>query len=136
MIVRDFAGRVMLSAALVQWNVQSPKMAEGWAAVRGMRLAVEMGMFPLVLETDSSRVAGIFQDEVVEDYFDLGALVVDLRKDILASSLFGCMFTRREGNGMAHQLACLVLREVKSKVWVEVVPQGVEALVLSDMAVL
>lgn len=80
-VVRDEAGRVMLSTAVSHNHVGNSDMAEGLAIVDGMRLVTEMGLLPVILETNSARVFQLLQDGEAADMSELSLLVSKLRRE-------------------------------------------------------
>lgn len=61
LVVRNHAGEVMAATIKFHVYVRDSDMAEGWVVVDGLELAIEMGFYPVVVETDSKRAYEILQ---------------------------------------------------------------------------
>ncbi|XP_022140628.1 uncharacterized protein LOC111011237 [Momordica charantia] len=117
-IIRNDRGQVMASATKYLENIQSVDMAEAIVAVEGLQLASKIGVNPVILETDSSRIFNLFS-QPSEDLSETGEIVLKAKNFWTQSLHASFNFVKREGNKAAHMLArrALLLREFS--IWME-----------------
>ncbi|KAK4858376.1 hypothetical protein QYF36_015440 [Acer negundo] len=104
-IIRDKLGLVKAIASLNLKTMLSPLIAEALAVWRCIILAIENGLVPFHIETDSLHVADL------------------VNKGLIWST---------KGNLIAHNLAKLALSLVKDSCWLDACSPYVERLVQMD----
>ena len=134
-VIRDCNGQVMASLCSQLGVCYSPEIAEVLAIRRGLRLAMETGLVPVVLESDASVVVNAIGSQDRSSY-DVGIIIHDI-SCLLRSPCFNSIsFVPRLANKVAHGLAKLALRFVGESVWLEDCPLSVESLVLDDCPII
>lgn len=103
-IIRNYRGQIMATATKYLQNVMSVDEAEALAAVEGLRVAMESGIYPVELEMDSIRIFKLFNKEM-EDISEIGEIISDARDSVAPFLQASFKFTKREGNEAAHLLA-------------------------------
>ncbi|XP_022135942.1 uncharacterized protein LOC111007775 [Momordica charantia] len=118
-LIRDSTVNVLLSAMCFITHVSDVTLAECLAAQEGVCLAIEAGLIPFQIETDSSQVFNLLRTDC-EDESEIGVLASSIRH--IVSSLHiggGFSFVNREGNSGAHTLARMGMVSESFHVWVE-----------------
>lgn len=80
-IIRDHFGRVLLSAARPKSCVSDVDMVESLAVQEGIFLALDAGLAPLHLETDSLRVFQLLSSDR-EDESEVGVFISSLKSSL------------------------------------------------------
>ncbi|TXG69190.1 hypothetical protein EZV62_004125 [Acer yangbiense] len=130
-VIRDCYGHVMASLCQSFPGLLQPQTVEAVAVLRGFRLALEAGLCPASIESDSLSVVNLINSMDI-----LRAEIGVVLHDILAmgsNSFFSSVsFVPRLTNCVAHSLAKLSLSFEGEHVWLEDCPLAVESLVLGD----
>ena len=130
-VIRDDAGKVLLSAWRVVANASNAEEVEILACKEGLALAVEWTPCQATLESDCSSVIKYLSD-LGEQRTPPAFVIREAKK--LASTLPGIVFkhVRREQNYVAHELAQLASGLFHSVVWRNRYPVCIEPLVVQD----
>lgn len=119
MIIRDSIGQVLLAAALNWEGPPSVAEAKAKAIWEGMYLALEMGFFDLVIESDSLFVLKMIEKtDKKSTYSGVGLLISDISD--LSLDFWSSNFTHvsRKQNGPAHLLAKYRLSSFLDSIWI------------------
>lgn len=116
-IVRYSYGRVLFSAIKFLGFTASADYAEGMAAIEGFTVAQDLGFRPMVVESDSLRIVGLFSAPV-EDLSEVGVLISNFRQQNPHPS-GSCQYVSRNGNEAAHRLATLASHRRSDCIWME-----------------
>ncbi|KAE8656149.1 Detected protein of unknown function [Hibiscus syriacus] len=103
-LVRDSAGSVMAGEALLIVATRSVGVVKAMALSRGIRLAVDLGLSSVVIESDSMSVVQQLQNHV-NDRSTIRFYLLEARQLLDAHPHISCHFIRREANGVAHALS-------------------------------
>ncbi|XP_074271365.1 uncharacterized protein LOC141595298 [Silene latifolia] len=133
MVVRDHEGKVERVGVKQVRDVWDPDISEAKAAEFGLRVAVQMGLTNVVLESDSATLITMLKSKSVPANYlgRIGIVILEL------ANAFTCIrfnFVRREGNGVAHSMAHLMPVDYSTRFWVSSLPQHIVALVDLDAA--
>ncbi|XP_044432363.1 uncharacterized protein [Triticum aestivum] len=107
---------------------------EALALLQGLRLAEHLGIYALVVESDSQEIVQAMKDP--SEYRALAAVVTDDCRQVLSS--FGratIVHCARESNGVAHWLARTSYRRQLNEVWQEHPPDFLIPSLVSDMII-
>ncbi|KAL5774840.1 hypothetical protein ACOSP7_012397 [Xanthoceras sorbifolium] len=76
-VIRDSKGLVMLSSSRNLDACYSPNIAEAKAILFGMQLAIDSGLLPAVVESDSSSVISLINAKN-SIFTDIGSILADI----------------------------------------------------------
>ncbi|XP_074299824.1 uncharacterized protein LOC141630995 [Silene latifolia] len=130
-VVRDDRGRVERMGLQQVRDRWCPDVAEAMAAELGLKMAIQMGLDNVVLESDSMALITMLKSKrFPTNYFGrAGKSVYSL------ASSFHCIrfnFTRRDGNLVAHELAHLMPIDYSTQYWVGTIPERIVPFVELD----
>ncbi|KAK1587419.1 hypothetical protein Q3G72_012617 [Acer saccharum] len=108
-----------------------PQIVEALAILRGLKLAMEIGLVPTVLESDAQAVINAIGSQVVPSS-EVGVIIHDILSVFGRSSFSSINFVPTLANNVAHNLAKLALSHAGEFVWLDDCPLSVESLVLGD----
>ncbi|KAK0608384.1 hypothetical protein LWI29_029944 [Acer saccharum] len=129
-VIRDWKGEVLASCCQRFEVCFQPFIAEAVAILTGIRLALQLGLFPALLESDALAVVELISAKVVPAS-DVGIVINDIL-NLISSCFVSFSFVPRLANRVAHGLAKLALDYKGRSVWVGDCPLAVESLVLGD----
>ncbi|XP_074293615.1 uncharacterized protein LOC141620712 [Silene latifolia] len=117
LVVRDHEGKVERVGVQQVRDVWDPDTAEAKVAEFGLRVALQMGLANVVLESDSASLITMLKSKSVPtNYFGrIGNVILEI------ANAFTCIrfsFVRREGNGVAHSMARLMPVDYSTRFWV------------------
>ncbi|XP_074313613.1 uncharacterized protein LOC141648795 [Silene latifolia] len=138
-VVRDHTGRVERAEVQQVRDRWSPDIAEAKAAEFGLKTALQMGLYIVVLESDSSTLITMLKsNSIPANYF--GRIGNAILENATSFSCIRFSFVRRDGNsmahGMAHGMAHLMPVDYSTRFWVGAIPEHIVSLVDSDSALL
>ncbi|KAL5827457.1 hypothetical protein ACOSQ4_019254 [Xanthoceras sorbifolium] len=133
-VVRDAEGFVLAAGAQPLQFCVSPLVAEAMAILRGIQFASEMGISPIMVESDSLSVINIITSHAFP-LSDVGVVISDIYRSIEALNDFKIIFASRQANSVAHGLAKLALSLSDASFWLEDYPPCIENLVLGNYPV-
>ncbi|KAK3210463.1 hypothetical protein Dsin_015169 [Dipteronia sinensis] len=110
-IIRDSKGEVLACKAVHLLAGFSPVISEAWAVLHGLRFALETGLVPCYVETDSQVVVNLLRGGI-EPFAEIGLVL--------------------KANTVAHCLAKLALLLVEDRAWLEEFSPKIVLAVLSD----
>ena len=131
-VIRDELGVVKASSAQLVKATVSPLVAEAMAVLCGIHLALDSGLCPFQVETDSLSVVNLVI-KGCPPLGDVGTVIGDILA--LLDTLPACsvIFAPRKANVVAHCLARLALSSDFDVFWSDFVPPYAEALVQADV---
>ena len=135
-VIRDDQGAVKKAGAGSEPFLQHAFHAELLGCLEGLKMAAQLGMAHVVVETDAQMVMGAIEGE---DYrlSSMGGIITEI-KHLKAMEFSSCIFSYcpRICNKLAHEFASLgcKLHGGVQTTW-DVVPQSFEDLVPSELAV-
>ncbi|TQD89154.1 hypothetical protein C1H46_025276 [Malus baccata] len=106
-------------------GVGSVIQAELWAVLAGVRLAQQLGVHRLVVESDSSQAVTLIGYHS-GSLSAMGLLAEDVTYRLLHTTEF--LHTPRTCNGVAHRLARFALSIGNELVWIEEPPNFIQDL--------
>ncbi|KAL2903057.1 3-methyl-2-oxobutanoate hydroxymethyltransferase [Bienertia sinuspersici] len=131
--MRDAEGDVMMAMCQTIEGSHEVEVKEAMAAKQALIIAIEGGLFRVLLETDNLKLSQHIKKKRV-DRNNFGTIV----KDILGLSerceSFKVSHVKRSGNMVAHQLAKVSKKYGEMRVWVEEAPEEVQDLVTVDFS--
>ncbi|KAK0601310.1 hypothetical protein LWI29_023054 [Acer saccharum] len=89
-------------------GVLQPQVAEAVAVLRGLRLALESGLYPALLESDALSVVKMINERVIP-CADIGIVLHDILVELGNPCFISVSFVPRLANCVAHNLAKLAL---------------------------
>ncbi|KAK1571403.1 hypothetical protein Q3G72_016361 [Acer saccharum] len=110
-IIRDVDGKVKTAAALKITVTFSPVVVEALAVKCGIAKAVELGLIPFQLETDSLHVVQLIHCGETSSA-DVGPVITDNVDSLQRLPSWSINFVPRSGNATAHSLAKIALFRV------------------------
>ncbi|KAK0579421.1 hypothetical protein LWI29_026174 [Acer saccharum] len=133
-VVRDVFGTVKLACARKLEAMFSPLVAEALAVLDGIHLAVDAGLVPFQIDTDSLIVVNLV-NKGDSSSADVGHIIADIVRFLRSLESCSIAFTPRKRNAVAHSLARTALSIASDRCWVDSCPPCVERLVLLDSSV-
>ncbi|KAK3194925.1 hypothetical protein Dsin_026235 [Dipteronia sinensis] len=130
-VIRDGDGVVRVSSAQYLKAVFSPLIAELVAVLRGIRLALDMGLIPVQVETYSLNTVDLVLNGTSPPS-DIGTIIGDISVLLASCPTGSVLFVPRQANGVAHRLTKMTVSTSFEGLWVESFPPCVEKLVLED----
>ncbi|KAL5838038.1 hypothetical protein ACOSQ3_015207 [Xanthoceras sorbifolium] len=127
-VIRNGSGEVMLSASRTIDAGLEPSLAKAMAMLIGMKLAVEAGLLPTVVESDSLSIVNlIFAGLSIRSEIGL------INNDILNLKTMGVfpsfVFSPKDSNRVAHNLAKMAIVHAIDVVLIDDVPPDIRSLV-------
>jgi hypothetical protein len=137
-VIRDCYGNVLASLCQNLGICYAPDVAEALAILRGLRLALEIGLVSASLDSDALAVVNLIANKSTP-CSEIGVVIHDnylffifLFYFLLRPCFNSINFVPRVSNKVVHSLAKLALGYVGEFVWLEDCPLSVESLVLDD----
>ncbi|KAK2655636.1 hypothetical protein Ddye_008688 [Dipteronia dyeriana] len=130
-VVRDSNGKVRLAYCHHLSAYFSPQVAEAMAILKGICLAEECGLAPVVLESDALFMVNMICRKEVS-CTEVGVVIHDILGLIQRGIVLSVSCVPRLVKKVVHCLAELSLDHVGEFVWVEDRPFVLESLVLGD----
>ncbi|KAL5825608.1 hypothetical protein ACOSQ3_021671 [Xanthoceras sorbifolium] len=131
LVIRDSLERVRAAGSVSVAALFSPILAEATAVLHGIRLAIDTGFSPLLVESDALGVINVLRTGSIP-CSDLGLIISDIFQFCRCSIVFSCSFIPRIANRVADSLAKAAISSVEDRFWFEVCPFIVELLVQDD----
>lgn len=103
------------------------EIAEALAILEGLKLAAEVTLSPLVIESDSKNVTN-FILKGISSRGELDWFISEIRALIDKDTQYRVVYTPRSCNLVAHGLAKMALATSESRVWIEEVSKELEVL--------
>ncbi|KAK2637294.1 hypothetical protein Ddye_032086 [Dipteronia dyeriana] len=121
MVIQDSGWRIMACLCGTAGGFYEPQIAEAKAILRGFRLALENGLYPVILESDALLVVNLIKAKEIPSS-DVGVVIHDILELVENVGVFSCNFAPRLTNKVAHGLAKITLRSRNEFVWMEDCP--------------
>ncbi|KAL5845242.1 hypothetical protein ACOSQ4_011200 [Xanthoceras sorbifolium] len=131
MVIHDCQGLVMASCALRYQAVFSVEMAEAIALLRGLKLTAEIGLHPIILESDSVTVVQLIRSKS-HVLSELGLVMHEIFNIMLHVPVNNVCVGPVMANKVAHDLANFALTMEDKLVWIEDFPFCIEASVMGN----
>ena len=126
-----------MAAAGSLMNLQDVLQAEAMACIESLKLAICLGMYQVIVETDSNQLFYALKDDELDN--GINAAVIREGRDLLSLqfSVTQVVYCPRACNNVAHELARFgaTLASSTPVVWAEDFPEFICNLVNSDLAV-
>lgn len=130
-VIRNYKGEVMLAMTQKINCSPSPELAEAWAILRGISVAIEAGFSSIILEGDAKYILADLCSE--EDLLTCyGHILEDALLLKSAFQSFTVSTVRRLANEVAHLLAKMSKFMDGSYVWMEDVPPQILSAITRD----
>ncbi|KAK2634570.1 hypothetical protein Ddye_029362 [Dipteronia dyeriana] len=110
-----------------------PEVAKVVAMLRGITLAGDTGLVPIIVESGYLNLVRKVMDGDPTDA-DIDLVVNDILFYICNSVISSVSYVPRKANKVAHSLANMALAIVEDKFWLEEVPPSMELIVLEDVS--
>lgn len=131
-IIRDEKSMVLLSSWRAILHGGDPEEVEAWACHEGVKLAVEWIHKAAVLEIDCASLVYLLSHPK-EHRSKLMFILSEVLDMVSQLPNFRIYHTKREQNGVAHELAQLAKRLNHCAIWREQVPSYVEHFVVLNL---
>ncbi|KAK3229086.1 hypothetical protein Dsin_000967 [Dipteronia sinensis] len=131
LVVRNSHGLVV--ALSVQRVIASfcSLTAETMAILRGINFAIDLGVRPVVIESDALAAIKLI-DSGVYSLADIGLIIGEILTKLEAIDGGSVRFVSREANYVAHMLVRIGLSITDDVVWIEDYPPCVERMIASE----
>ncbi|KAK3220103.1 hypothetical protein Dsin_014073 [Dipteronia sinensis] len=110
--------------------VSLPHNAEASAILRGLRVAVDSGLFPAELESDAKWVVDMINNRQ-SSCADIGIICKDIVY-VMTQFDISVKFVSRQANRAAHALAKLALVYDRNFTWEEDFPLSIASVIWED----
>ncbi|XP_074304588.1 uncharacterized protein LOC141639334 [Silene latifolia] len=121
-------GRAVVKQVRIQWGAE---IVEAKAALLGLRMAAQMGLPRVILESDCLMLIDALKSkESVASYF--GNVVLDILNLVHLFNSVSFSFVKRGGNVAAHLMAHYAPLDFSTRIWVDVCPDVIVDVVASD----
>ncbi|KAK3222349.1 hypothetical protein Dsin_009374 [Dipteronia sinensis] len=134
MVIRNHNGIVMVVGAQRIHASFSPMIAEVVAFLRGIDLAIEKGMLPIVVETYALSVMNLVRAGCPISS-DIGLVIGDVMARLQSIIGSKVVFVPRMANYVAHTLLKMALSLSHDRFWTEEYPLCVERYILDEYPV-
>ncbi|KAK2643243.1 hypothetical protein Ddye_025006 [Dipteronia dyeriana] len=131
-VIRNEGGLVMAATTQRIEATYVLEVAEAVAMLRGITLAVYIGLVPVIIESDHHNLVRKVVDMDPTDV-DIGLVVNDILFYILNRTASLVSYVSRKANKVAHSLAKMALAITEDRFWLEEVPPSMELIVLEDV---
>lgn len=121
-VVRDHSGIVLAATARRYGPIHDPLVAEVLAACDGVKLAKQLGLSDIILESDNSVLVKLLMEEV-PDRSLIAGIWHECRELCRFFNNFKVCFVRREGNSLADRCVKEVSVDSPAFSWLADVPQ-------------
>ncbi|KAL5792216.1 hypothetical protein ACOSP7_000810 [Xanthoceras sorbifolium] len=130
-VFRDFAGKVLVSYTSLLLGLFSSDIGEALAILYGLRLAVDLGLFSVCVESDAASIVKQLSSRD-SPCSDIGLILDDILSLAVNLSSISFLSVRRCANKVAHGLAKLALWHQPVGVQFGDVPSSLALLVVDD----
>lgn len=132
-VSRDYVGDVLVSTCMQVPGTFSVDVAEAMALRHALKINLEAGFSKFIIEVDNLKLYSHLAKGISEPTF-FGGVIADIRHLTKMCQQLSFSFIRRSGNSVAHALAKLSFKYDDFRVWLECIPNALEALVSADIA--
>ncbi|CAN0917580.1 hypothetical protein LINGRAHAP2_LOCUS30379 [Linum grandiflorum] len=132
-VFQDWNGEfvfVVASTEATRWPI---RVAEGRAILFGLRIAIEQGLTPLIVESDCKSLVDLLSNNIVRRT-ELGIICADIFEQKEFCDVREWSFTSRDANNVAHQLAHLFPPVSSNQTW-DGVPSFISGIVAAEASV-
>ncbi|XVF10262.1 hypothetical protein REPUB_Repub07fG0167300 [Reevesia pubescens] len=128
-VARDYAGRILFSAAMTKTHIASAFLGELHAKLMGLDLSKDWGFDHIILESDC--LLAVTEVLRLEPSMMLGrCLVGDIREARASFISSSILFTYRHANKLAHNVATLAEFSNTVKTWYVGLPPSMSDFVM------
>ncbi|KAK2654943.1 hypothetical protein Ddye_007995 [Dipteronia dyeriana] len=127
-VIRNSDELVMATSSQNNIVSFSPQVAEAEAICRGLLLAIDAGLFPYMLESDTEVVVG-WINNVSPLCSEIGVVIMDIQNLLKLDIYISINFVSRKANHIAHVLAKKGFSCVEDMFWLEEFPPCASSLV-------
>ncbi|KAK3206532.1 hypothetical protein Dsin_020578 [Dipteronia sinensis] len=118
-VIQDESGNVIMASSSQRIiATYSPQVAEAVAVLRGLQLACDTGLAPVVAETDAAVVAK-WISEKTQLYSEVGLVIADILTLVHSMRCCSVDYVPRKANQVAHLLAKMALSNLEDLYWME-----------------
>ncbi|KAL5779613.1 hypothetical protein ACOSQ2_010350 [Xanthoceras sorbifolium] len=130
-VIRDYMGKVLVSYTSLLLGLFSSDIGEALAILRGLRLAIDMGLSTVCVESDAASVVKQLSSRVTS-CSDIGLILDDILSLVVNFADLSFSSVRRSANIVAHGLAKFALSYQPVGVQLGSVPSSLALAVLDD----
>ncbi|KAL5742583.1 hypothetical protein ACOSP7_011960 [Xanthoceras sorbifolium] len=130
-VIRDYTGKVLVSYTSLLLGLFSSDIGEALAILRGLRLAIDMGLSTVCVESDAASVVKQLSSRV-SSCSDIGLILDDILSLVVNFADLSFSSVRRSANIVAHGLAKFALSYQPVGVRLGSVPSSLALAVLDD----
>ncbi|KAL5783297.1 hypothetical protein ACOSP7_008326 [Xanthoceras sorbifolium] len=130
-VIRDCTGKVLVSYTSLLLGLFSSDIGEALAILLGLRLAIDMGLSTVCVESDAASVVKQLSSQV-SSCSDIGLILDDILSLVVNFAALSFSSVRRSANIVAHSLAKFVLSHQPVGVRLGSVPSSLARVVLDD----
>ncbi|GAY41190.1 hypothetical protein CUMW_057530 [Citrus unshiu] len=103
------------------------ELAEASAILEGIKLAENLGLTPLVVESDSINVIRLMSRKINSN-LEIDWVISEISAFICKKSLFAVKHILRSYNSVAHKVVKMTLGQSESCIWVQETPPNIAFL--------
>ncbi|KAL5780466.1 hypothetical protein ACOSQ2_011203 [Xanthoceras sorbifolium] len=130
-VIRDYTGKVLVSYTSLLLGLFSSDIGEALAILLGLRLAIDMGLSTVCVESDAASVVKQLSSRVTS-CSDIGLILDDILSLVVNFADLSFSSVRRSANIVAHGLAKFALSHQPVGVRLGSVPSPLALVVLDD----
>ncbi|KAL5783740.1 hypothetical protein ACOSP7_008769 [Xanthoceras sorbifolium] len=130
-VIRDCTGKVLVSYTSLLLGLFSSDIGEALAILLGLRLAIDMGLSTVCVESDAASVVKQLSSRVTS-CSDIGLILDDILSLVVNFADLSFLSVRRSANIVAHGLAKFALSHQPVGVRLGSVPSSLALVVLDD----
>ncbi|KAL5862997.1 hypothetical protein ACOSQ3_000511 [Xanthoceras sorbifolium] len=130
-VIRDCSGKVLVSYTSLLLGLFSSDIGEALAILLGLRLAIDMGLSTVCVESDAASVVKQLSSRVTS-CSDIGLILDDILSLVVNFADLSFSSVRRSANIVAHGLAKFALSHQPVGVRLGSVPSSLALVVLDD----
>ncbi|KAL5854464.1 hypothetical protein ACOSQ4_004266 [Xanthoceras sorbifolium] len=130
-VIRDCTGKVLVSYTSLLLGLFSSDIGEALAILLGLRLAIDMGLSTVCVESDAAPVVKQLSSRVIS-CSDIGLILDDILSLVVNFADLSFSSVRRSANIVAHGLAKFALSHQPVGVRLGSIPSSLALVVLDD----
>jgi ribonuclease HI len=131
-VLRDHRGQILAAQAKWFGSVQEVLVTEALAARDGLKLASDLGLPRIVLESDSSVLVNAIKSSTMLDRSIIAGIWHDIRELSRSFISFDVHFVRREANSLADRCVREVSASVPELIWYDCIPYWLQDAAAND----
>ena len=129
--LRDHDGKLLRAQALWYGDVSNSMMMEAYAIRDGVRLAGDIGLTDIIVESDAQQLVKLW-DSMAFDRSEVAPILNEVLVLSESFRFFKLVFVAREANELAHLCAKQASSNRRRCLWINFVPPFLDACIKRD----